>query len=567
MESVQTHFCSLPRGLLLFIAVIHSVFAGSFYGFVQISSTLSSLGAFSGLCAQGAESCDAQAAALSSIYTYASVPAFALPLFGGFLAARAGTRVTLLAFACVSAVGWALLFASIGGDGRVQNQNLLLPAFICIGAASAASYLPLLSVASLFPSSRGLVLSLLSGSFDCGSVVFLVIRAAASSGTPLRSLLIGVLAGPVALTLLGALFLWRAAPFSDLAHEAVDASQKGAANEVPNEAGAARQHPPAIEQRLAPPSPRLRSSSRGGSAPPSPRVIVRTASLTGDSFSVLAVEAGGGVSPVVSVGGSSRDPSVHLQLPSAAALSAITESSDALESSQSAAGQPPAADPTLCVFLPALATRRLHALSSVRSMATLEFVFFLLFFCVIAVRFNFYLSSAFAQLTAAAGGAPPFAVLDQLGYFMPALAIPVVLAAGRLIDQRGPIAGLAVLSLLSILVSALQLVPGLPVQTPAMLAFVGMRGFLFSNTNVYISVAFGFSNLGVLIGTTTAIGGLVGLVAEPLKAWSTTGGWALPNGLMLALCVTTLSFPAWLSVRGGHRNLVTALIWPQPASC
>lgn len=564
MESVQTLYCVLPRGLLLFFAIVHSVFAGAYYGFVQIASSLTSLGAFSNLCALGAESCDAQAAAISSIYTYASVPAFALPLFGGFLAARAGTRVTLIVLACVSAVGWALLFASIGGDGRVQNQNLLMPAFVCIGASSAASYLPLLSVASLFPSSRALVLSLLSGSFDSGSVVFLVIRAAYSSGTPLRSLLIGVLAGPVALTLLGALVLWRAAPFSDLAQEVTNAAQKTAVEDLPNELNAA---PPqiVIEQRSTPPSPQLRSSSRGGSVPSSPRVIMRTASLTGDSFSVLAVEAGGGASPVVSVGGSSREPSVHLQLPSAA-LGTVKESRDATESTENADGQSPAADPTLCVFLPALATRRLHALPPLRSLATLEFVFFLLFFCVISVRFNYYLSSVFLQLTAAAGGVPPFAILDQLGYLMPSLAIPIVLASGRLIDVRGPIAGLTVLSLLSILVSALQLVPGLPIQTPAMLAFVGMRGFLFSNTNVYISVAFGFSNLGVLIGITTAIGGLIGLVAEPLKAWSMTSGWAPPNGLMLALCAMTLCFPAWLAVRGGHRNLVTALIWPQPAA-
>jgi len=196
---------------------------------------------------------------------------------------------------------------------------------------------------------------------------------------------------------------------------------------------------------------------------------------------------------------------------------------------------------------------------------------FLALFIVIAVRFNYFLASVFSQLMTSAAdngtssGFAPGELLRLLGFLMPALALPVVLISGAIADSRGPVAVLTALVCLAVSMSSLQLVPSLSTQVATFVCFVFMRGFLFANAGVYLSVAFGFRSLGVLIGITTAVGGCAGLLASNLMSWASedTRGYTAPNSLMLGLSLATIFFPAWLARRGGHSGLLAALKIPR----
>ena len=559
--------CRLPRGMILLFMIIHCIFAGSFYGYVQLSSILSERGCFGELCKDGAYPCAEQGIALANVYTWSSVVAFATPLIGGWLSSVAGPRVTLAVLACAAAAGWALLLAMVPAEvGGPFRSELLQPAMTLIGAASAANYLPLLSVASLFES-RGLVLSVASGSFDAGSVVFLIVRLASDAGVSLRTVFIGILAGPVAATILGALFLWRNTPFVDLCDEVsvknVDSGSGSGSGDGDGDGA------PAAAAAVA------------GTTTPK-RTI--TPSLHGEAV-LAAGAAAAGATPV------GRDSSVHgdkvyVSLSTAAVSSGADSLSFEKRSNDNGNGNgngsgngaeiedgnvdvnavivplpsPASASP----FLPALDTARLHGVPWHIVMCTPEFLGFLTLFIVIAVRFNYFLASIFSQLTSVADIASAGPMLRLLGFLMPGLALPVVLISGKLADSRGPVAALTTLSLLAILMSALQLVPSLNAQIATFVFFVFMRGFLFANASVYLSVAFGFRNLGVLIGTVTAVGGTAGLLASSLMRWAQADarGYTAPNALMLGFSIATLAFPAWLARRGGHSSIWAALQRP-----
>jgi hypothetical protein len=105
-----------------------------------------------------------------------------------------------MAYLVISLV--ALLASGLTFFSGFGLGTLLLPAFALLGCAASANYIPLLSVASLFGARKGLALSLLSGAFDAGSSVFLLMRASYEGGTPLRVLMQVQLGGPIAFMLL-----------------------------------------------------------------------------------------------------------------------------------------------------------------------------------------------------------------------------------------------------------------------------------------------------------------------------------------------------------------------------
>jgi MFS family permease len=559
MERVRTAGgCRLPRGLILAFVVLHCIFAGSFYGYVMFSSILSERGCFRELCKDDAYPCEAQSIALANVYTWSSVVAFATPLLSGWLSSVAGPRVTLSVLACAAAAGWALLLAMTPmTEGAPFRSELLQPAMLLIGAASAANYLPLLSVASLF-SSRGLVLSIASGSFDAGSVVFLIVRLANDAGVPLRTIFIGIMAGPVAAIILGAMFLWRNTPFLDLSEELKDASTsigKGDEKQLENATDA---NSSALRRTEMPSLMGEAVLATGAAAAGSPQREAREASVHGDRVYVSLSTAPTSLSKTEDssrIAMSEVDDETHAERGATNVSRPETSHSPALQSP----------------FLPALDTARLHALSWRMAMRTPEFIGFLLLFIIIAVRFNYFLASVFSQLMSVASssvdnnGASD--MLRLLGFLMPGLALPVVLISGALADSRGPVAALTTLSLLAVLMSALQLVPSLTAQVATFVFFVFMRGFLFANASVYLSVAFGFRNLGVLIGTVTAVGGTAGLLASSLMRWAQDDarGYTAPNALMLGFSIATIAFPAWLARRGGHSGMWEALQRPRLA--
>ena len=511
-------------------AVFHCVQCGAFYGFWQAASFVRAEGGLREACSPRAaplsQGCAAQDAQFAALYTYASVLAFGVPLVSGLLLPLAGPRRTVLALTAVFAAGVAMLLAAAHAAPPGQLQSaLVLPAFCCIAAASSANYLPLLSVASLFRRSS-LALSVLSGSFDAGSGVFLIMRLAYEAGAPLRALLAAYLGAPVLLMLAAAALLWRDAPF---------------------------QPPPSVGGEAAPPA--------------SPRAVLAALAAAGDlsahgsaegPHSAASAAAFAGAAPAVAVeaqpavGGGK--PRVEGAIDPASAVSVNAASANAITAAAAIA-------PSRCVFFPALDTARLHALPLQQQLATAEYAAFLAYFLALSLRFNYYLASLASQLGALGSAADVATYTNALGYLMPTLAIPAVLVAGLVLDARGPLAGLALLSALATLLSALQLVPSLPLQGFAALVFVLFRGTLFSCLSVFLSVLFGFGTLSALVGIVTAAAGVLSLATTPLIAWGAAGplGFAAPNALVFALSAASMAFPAWMAVRGGHASLLHAL--------
>ena len=474
-----------PREVLYAAAVFHACMAGSFYGFWQLQGVLVQEGGYREECAPGtplAAGCRAQDVAWGNLFTYTSVLAFGVPLLSGLVVPAAGPRRTVLALTAVFAAGFGLLLAAAAGapgPGQLQSA-LILPALACIATAAASNYLPLLSVALLFQRSS-LFLSVLSGSFDAGSGVFLVMRLMYGAGVPLRTLLAAFLGAPVLCMLACAALLWRDAPFQ-----------------------------PPLE------------------APSSPRVVMAALAAHG---------------------------SVH----GGSAFSSPQGGEGAAAAAAAPGQEQPKPPPPPPAFLPGLDTQRLQALPLLQQLTSAEYLGFLAYFCALALRFNYYLSSVATQLGAAGSAADVTLYINALGYLMPTLAIPAVLCAGYVLDAAGPLAGLTLLSCLATLLSALQMVPSLQLQGFTALVFVLFRGTLFSCLSVFLSLLFGFRTLSPLVGSVTCLSGVFSLLTSPLMQWGVAAGFAGPNALILALSALSLAFPMWMAVRGGHSSLWAAL--------
>lgn len=186
--------------------------AGAVFGWANIAYILQKEGAFSSNCAKGSgapATCSEQTLQLSNLYSTASVFAFCIPAVSGPFQDRYGPRTTVRILSLIFAIGILLLL----GAATTKNDVLYYPAFAALGTAASANLLPLYSVAALFPANRALALSTLSGAFDAGTIVFFTWARLYDQGWPLRQVLIAYLAGPVAVQLLMALFLWPEKPF------------------------------------------------------------------------------------------------------------------------------------------------------------------------------------------------------------------------------------------------------------------------------------------------------------------------------------------------------------------
>lgn len=516
----------IPKHLLFCGAVFHAIISGSFYGFWSLTNVLILEGGYREACSGGPPPCTAQIIAYSNTFSYGSVLAFGTPLVTGLLAVRLGPRRTVFLLTLCAAVGWGLFLSATSTPGQL-NSAMILPAFCCLGIAAAANYLPLLSVASLFKHSS-LAISVLSGSFDAGSGVPLIMNLLYSSGVPFSTLLIAQLAGPIAAMILLALFVWRDTPFSSS---------------------------PPLERELSVHGEKVYVSVRevrGGEEKEGERVVPlpvvgkdegkeegsgNRKTLEGVAAEAKAEAGVGGVGGAVEV----EEP------PPAVVATSLPA---------------PASLPPFCPFLPALDTLRLQSLPLHLQLVAPEYLGYVVYFCILSLRFNFFLSSVNPQMAAISGDSGSNAYTNALNFFLPTLAIPAVLLSGFIMDRRGPLAGLVLLSTLSVVVSALHMVPQPQLQVLTYLLFVLFRGALFSSLSVFLSILFGFPSLAATVGIATALGGVFSLISTPLISWalaSNTGTFASPNALILALCCATFAFPVWIAHRSGHKSLLAAL--------
>lgn len=210
-SSAATKDCNAPynRWLYLCSAIFSTVLcAGVFYGWNSFQTILESEGFFSSRCPDG-PGCKEQTLQFSWVYTAASIACYITPLISGLFSDKFGPRATLRGLFTFFVLGCALLIAS----AYTHDDAFILPGYIFLGLCSSSAYIPLISVANLFPEYKSAIISFLCAAFDFGSVVFLVMAAMYKSGAAYGSLMIAYIAGPVAICVLMTIFLWPRKPF------------------------------------------------------------------------------------------------------------------------------------------------------------------------------------------------------------------------------------------------------------------------------------------------------------------------------------------------------------------
>ena len=703
------------RWLYYFGALFQSMAcAGAIFGWVNMAYMLQKEGIFSSLCSSSDSTinggCKEQTLAFNNVYSISSVFAFVVPLGAGFFLDRYGPRLTVRILSSLFALGVLLLLLSI----YTKIEMMLYPAFILLGSSASSNILPLYSVSNLFPQRKSLALSVLSGAFDSGSVVFLIMARLYDQNIPLLTLLISYLCGPVIILLLLAAFLWPDKLLTEQDLYSTTQSFHNIPTSTPRKGDSIDTTPvPSVDDHTTnnnhdlqlnidnqpslsldtttavPKSPRTFKTNFQSSRPlpssqdtietlelriPSNKDLVslspssklakqnsrslkksnskhssldlhrqtsRTRSKDGmhetDTFTMDAQETEidasnihtnnhhnnsptddeedmvkphtplfRGVSSRTSTGpsSSSTESSVHDGHQSPMARTKSTSSSlshspnielskttivntmkntDTVTSTSTdatATGTDLSASTTPISageishteltgpkkFLPGIDTERIGKLSLLQQVCTPEYYMYVIFFSFMIIRFQFYIGTINTQLDVLGQVNSEYGIL--FGYVLPCGAISVFLI-GWILDTYGPIVGMFSLVVLVISLSILNLLPILTIQPLTFLLFGFFRGFLFCNMSVYLSSVFGYKYLGTLIGLLTTIGGLLGLIQNPLLLWAyasnanTTNTNTIvqpnfypPNILMLVLMIVFgLAWPMWLAYRAGLGSL------------
>ncbi|RYG51762.1 MFS transporter, partial [archaeon] len=189
---------------------------GALYGWANMSYMLEKEGYFLSECEEGVASCTDQALALNGIFNVGSICSFVAPIFVGLLMARGGPRAAQGVTAFVFFLG--ALLATLSATAG-SSTALMYAAFACFGLGASSALLGLYNVSNMFPGREGLVMGIVNGSFDAGTIVFLVMRALYDSGISFRTVLLAYLCGPALLLLLIVLVLWRKEPFLPIQEE------------------------------------------------------------------------------------------------------------------------------------------------------------------------------------------------------------------------------------------------------------------------------------------------------------------------------------------------------------
>lgn len=527
----------LPRGAYFALAVFQSVAAaGCFFGFSSLARVLAADGVFSSLCGGAASApCAAQAAAFADLYSYSALFALSMPVVSGALSDRFGPRTALRVFSAAFVAAIALLAYAAGA----RNDLAYYPAVMLLGCGASSNLIPLFSVAELFPEHKSLAISVLSGSFDAGAVVFLVLGALYDAGVPLVTLFGAYLAGPALALALLAVFVWPSSPFQ--APTSAPPVPPQAPLPLPLQPG---QTPPGREvAQLGGGKGEDEAEEAGEDAPPHTPLVASPRSER-----VRALEAP--PSPTIAATAVVPAPSIGPEAAPTAARVPVVVSAPA---ARAVPAEPvsPRAPSAAERFLPGIDSERLKALPFLQQLRQPEFFLFLGAFCLWLLRFQTYIGTIDSFLTSLGQQNSQYTVI--FGSVLPCGFVSV-LVSGSVLDRHGPVAAFFILAALGIAVSLVSLVPVLALQPLGFALFACYRGFLYSVMSSYLALVFGFSHLGLLIGLVTLVGGCFALQQVAWTTWQLQSGFGPSNALQLVLGVTTLAFPMWLRVRAQRKR-------------
>jgi len=439
---------------------------------------------------------------------------------------------------------------------------MFYPAFICLGFAASALILPLYNCSNMFPGHEGLVLALINGCFDAGSIVLLIMSLMYSSGVPFATILVGYLCGPVAVLLLSAFIVWRNVPFMPLARGQTPAAPVPAGGA---EGGGSASTDAVVHDKAPQPAPTgpvaatviaIAPAGSSTKATPSPASTGGASAphstvTTADGAIVIRDDGEGAGTATRANGEVAHADRAAAAAPVADSVSAITPLAPA-----AGAGGPPV-PPAVGGMLSA---EQLQALPVWRQLTTPDYLLYLVFFAACMLRYNMFIGTMDSQLNALgqAADAPYtriFGIVAPLGFF-------VQFAVGPILDRLGVVASLYCQWVLVVVMSVLNLIPNLDVHIGAFVLFACFRAFHFSNMTAYMADAFGYRTLGLTVGLVVLVGGLFALLQSALLTWAFAapgatadkGAFLQPNALLLALVVVVGFFPVWVHRRRAHRT-------------
>jgi len=199
----------LYRNWLLFLACFQTFLAsGIIYGWASLYTLFIETNVYGERCPKDEPFCDAQKAGLHMIYTVASSLNLASQLPWGYILDKWGPRVCLSLSMFGVIIGLFVL-----GIAAPDNDTYLLGVAI-FGASGPGVQNALFHVSELFPHRKSTIMAIISGAFQLGFVVFLLLKQMWETfGITLRPMLMGYCVLLTALFILG-LFIWPDRAFS-----------------------------------------------------------------------------------------------------------------------------------------------------------------------------------------------------------------------------------------------------------------------------------------------------------------------------------------------------------------
>jgi len=192
----------------LFLSLVAFFTSGIFYGWASLYTMFLEQGVYSEMCGSGEDVCEAQKARLSLVYTVSSTVNLCSQLFWGCVLDWLGPRVCNMWSTFLVMVGFVLL--SLSSRGVMDG---FLAAMVLIAGAGPGAQISLFHLSELFEVSRkSTVLSTVTGAFQLGFVVFLLLHWASTTwGLSLATLAL-LYCLPLSVLLLAGGVLWPDRP-------------------------------------------------------------------------------------------------------------------------------------------------------------------------------------------------------------------------------------------------------------------------------------------------------------------------------------------------------------------
>ncbi len=453
-----------------------------------------------------------------------------------------GIKVAALLANVLMITAFGVLAAAAFGD--ISEAGWLV-GFVILGSSAIGQLHTLYSVSNLFSERPTLIMGIINGCADGSALLFLVFREIYESGVSLGAIFTGYIVGPLLITTCLALFLWPRWPLVPAAPPVEAAATAGAWKQAPNEE---RDEPSAAADNTDPPPNTLEPSREGTGVD----MEEQDAKATSDAQHASA--AAGEHQTEAPLEGKSDPPSraesdseeARAAAPVLAAKSGSMQGSGSVSRAHSLESVVPVEDEQPkggpapveggsdgAKLVPADKAHPYMGLSLKQQALSPVFLGLSAFSIVSLFKFSFYLAAFDAQADFL--GQEDGIYTRVLGIVM-SCAIVVVPLVGLGIDRYGLHKAVVANFALSLAVSVVQLIPNLEIQAFGTVLFLVFRGFVFTVLSGCLAAEFGFANFGALIGSTSFVAGLLGLLISPLFDLSLNtfdGDFTVANSIVL----------------------------------